>query len=127
GFDLCLNLSLVWPLAEQGLAASTAISAAGQVALLAWLIQQHIGRLDWRGLATTAGKAITATLAMSAACLALMRFLAAAGGRLHATMLVAGPVLVGLAVYAAAAWWLGIRELGLLFHGERDQARETDE
>src|SRR5262249_22515878 len=69
GLDLALNLSLIWPFAERGLAASTALSAAIQVMCLAWLIQTRIGRLDWARLATTTLKTGLATGAMSAVCL----------------------------------------------------------
>src|SRR4029077_4444684 len=64
--DLSLNFSLIWPWAERGLAASTAISAAVQGALFAWMIQWRVGRLDWRRLFATGGKALFATSAMGA-------------------------------------------------------------
>ena len=68
GLDLMMNLSLIWPWAERGLAASTALSASAQFACLAWLIQTRVGRLDWQRLAITGAKALLATGAMAAVC-----------------------------------------------------------
>ncbi len=117
-FDAALNLSLIWPLAELGLAASTAISASLQVALLAWLIQRCIGLLDWRRLASTAGKALGATAAMTCGCLAVVRLLPPGTGRLNELIALAVPVAAGIAVYGLAARCLGIEELWLVFRRE---------
>ena len=51
--DTALNLSLIWPFAERGLAWSTSISAVTQMSCLVWLIQRRVGRLDWRALSQT--------------------------------------------------------------------------
>jgi putative peptidoglycan lipid II flippase len=113
--DLALNLTLVWPLAELGLAVSTAISATVQVAILAWWIQACVGRLDWRRFAKTAGKAATATAVMSAGCLAGERLLPPGTGRVHAVISLTAPLVIGLIVYFGVARLLRIEELRLLF------------
>lgn len=48
--NLSLDLILMWPLGGPGLALATAISSALQFALVAWLFQERVGRLDWRDL-----------------------------------------------------------------------------
>jgi putative peptidoglycan lipid II flippase len=116
--DVLLNLSLIWPFAERGLAASTSISAAVQVALLAGLIQRRIGRLDWRRLAVIGGKAVLATIAMSIVYLASWRFLPAGSGRLAEGTVLVGSILLAAAVYFVVARLAGIDELRYLLQRE---------
>lgn len=117
--DLVLNLSLIWPLAERGLAASTAISAAIQVACLSLLIQKRAGRLDWRRLVETLWKALLATCAMSVVCLAALKWVPAAHGKLGEALALAVPILLAAATYVVVARWLKMEELRLLFSRER--------
>ena len=122
GLDLLLNLTLIWPFAERGLAASTAISAAVQVALLAWFIQRRIGRLDWRRLAVTIGKAALATTAMTAVYLASRRYMPDESGRLIEASALLVPIAVAAAAYFGVARFLGISELQLLLRGEHPES-----
>ncbi|MGE5193335.1 MAG: murein biosynthesis integral membrane protein MurJ, partial [Deltaproteobacteria bacterium] len=101
--DLTMNLSLIWPLAERGLALSTAISASFQVVCLALLIQKRIGRLDWRRLAVTTAKTLLATAAMSAACLAALRHIPAGTGSFREGAALLVPILLAVLAYFAAA------------------------
>jgi putative peptidoglycan lipid II flippase len=117
--DLTLNMTLIWPFAERGLAASTAISASIQVVCLAWLIQKRVGRLDWRRLAGTGGKTLLATAAMSAVCLIALHSIPSGTGTLRAVVALVGPILLAILTYFGAARLLGIEELALLF--QRDQ------
>ncbi|MBI3860669.1 MAG: murein biosynthesis integral membrane protein MurJ [Planctomycetia bacterium] len=116
--DLTLNLSLVWPFGERGLAASTAISASVQVALLSWLIQRRIGQLDWRHLSATAGKALTATATMAAVYYATGLLARAILGHVHEALVLGLSILLAAAAYFLVARSLGIAELALLFRGE---------
>ncbi|NLF06555.1 MAG: murein biosynthesis integral membrane protein MurJ, partial [Pirellulaceae bacterium] len=50
GLNLALNLSLIWPLAENGLAISTSIAAAVQVIVLTLIFSRRRAHLDWRSL-----------------------------------------------------------------------------
>jgi putative peptidoglycan lipid II flippase len=122
--DLTMNLSLIWPLAERGLAVSTAISASVQVACLAWLIQKPIGRLDWRRLAATTARTLLATVAMSAVCLASLKFIPAGSGTFRAGMALVIAITVAVFAYFAVAHLLGIEELRLLFR--KDEVHEHD-
>jgi putative peptidoglycan lipid II flippase len=117
--DLTLNLSLIWPWAERGLATSTAISASIQVACLAWLIQTRVGRLDWQRLASTGIRTLLATAAMSGACLAAMALLPARPGTVAQCVSLLGPVLLAVITYFAVAHCLRIEELKLLFKSDR--------
>ncbi len=119
-FDLLLNVSLIWPLAERGLAWSTALSASLQVVCLAWLIQKRVGRLDWQRLAGTGVKALLATGAMSAVCLAMLRWLPAGTGALREAAALLVPIFLAIVTYFAVAWWLGMKELGMLFRRDAD-------
>jgi putative peptidoglycan lipid II flippase len=119
--DLTLNLSLVWPLAERGLAASTAISASVQVVCLAWLIQKRVGRLDWLRLAKTAAKALLATGVMSVVCLAALKYLPAGTGTLGEGVSLVISISLALLSYFGVARWLAIEELSLLFRKDHDR------
>jgi len=122
--DLVLNFSLIWPWAERGLAASTAISAAVQTALLAWMIQRRLGRLDWRRLLVTGGKALFATSAMGAVCLATLNYFpqgldrlhsgASHGGRLHEAVALFVAILLSTVTYFAVARCARIDELRMM-------------
>ena len=129
GLDLALNLSLIWPLAERGLALSTAISASLQVAYLAWLIQGRVGRLDWGHIGATAARALAATGVMSAVCLAALWLIPPASSALGQAAALAIPILLGMITYFAVARWLGLEELGMLFKketGGNDEIRMTN-
>jgi putative peptidoglycan lipid II flippase len=117
--DLALNLSLIWPMGERGLAMSTAISASIQVACLAWMIQTRVGRLDWARLARTSAQAVLATGAMAAVCLAAVRYTPAGTGLVREGAALVIPILMALATYFAVARWLGMEELGMLFKEDR--------
>jgi putative peptidoglycan lipid II flippase len=117
--DLTMNLTLIWPMGGLGLALSTAISAVLQFALVAWLVQERIGRLDWRNLAVAAGRASTASAAMGAVCLALLWFLPADQSLTSRSAAVLIPFCASLIVYFGMAWRLGMSEIWLLFRRER--------
>lgn len=112
--DAFLNLSLIWPLAERGLAWSTAFSATAQMSCLIWLLQRRVGRFDWKALGQTALRTAAASLLMTGSVLAAMHWLPFAGGTMRQVLSVAGPTAVGAAVYLLAARLIGLREPGWL-------------
>jgi putative peptidoglycan lipid II flippase len=118
--DLVLNFSLIWPWAERGLAASTAISAAIQVALLSWRIQGRVGRLDWRRLFVTAGKAVFATSVMGAVCVATFAYFPTGSGRLHDALALVAAIGLSAVTYFVAARIAGIDELRMLLRNDAD-------
>jgi putative peptidoglycan lipid II flippase len=112
--DMILNLTLIWPLAERGLAWSTAVSAIGQASCLVWLMQRRVGRLDWARLTQTAARTLVATAVMGAACVGAMRLFPYEPEGWPAVVAVVVPVAAGIAAYLIAAKLLGIDELGWL-------------
>ena len=64
--NLMLNLTLVWSLAEVGLAVATATSAGLQVVLLMVIFSRRFGSLDWPRLGKTLVRAVVASAAMVA-------------------------------------------------------------
>jgi putative peptidoglycan lipid II flippase len=123
--DLALNFSLIWPWGERGLAASTAISAAVQVALLAGMIQRCVGRLDWRRLGVTGAKALFATLAMGAVCLMTLSNFPRGSGRFHEAAALVVAIGLSAVTYFVAARIVGIDELRLLLGRNSDMSREA--
>jgi putative peptidoglycan lipid II flippase len=113
-FDALLNLTLIWPLAERGLAWSTAFSAAVQFGTLAWLLQGHVGQLDWRKLAVTMARTLAATAAMAAGCLTAIRFFPFDDNPLQQMLSLIVPVGTGIVVYLAAARLVKLDEPGWL-------------
>jgi putative peptidoglycan lipid II flippase len=106
GVNLALNLALVWPLAEAGLAAATALCAGAQVALLAWLLGRRV-RLEFGRLAAEASRVLAATAAMGLACRQALVWLPTEGGPAMKLLRVAVPVAAGGAAYALAAAMVG--------------------
>ena len=123
GLNLACNLTLVWPMAEGGLALSTVISALFQTAVLAWVLQGRCAHLEWRAIGSSALRTLAAAAVMGVAVWAAVYRAApmafAPGRTLYALQLFGG-VAVGAAVFFAAARLLGLTELGdLLRRGPR--------
>jgi putative peptidoglycan lipid II flippase len=117
--DVVLNLVLIWPFAEQGLAGSTAISAIIHTGWLTWAVQKRVGRLDWGGLRRTLWRTIVATGFMSAACAGTIWLLPDRGSRWTEIAALLGPVAGGIVVYLLAARCLALDEIWLLFRHKR--------
>lgn len=120
GLDLVLNLSLVWPLGERGLALSTAASAVVQAVLLAATFAAAAGGMAWRELGSTLVRCSLATGAMAAAVVLFqMNVIAMAGGSLGQQAIdVCLTIALGVAVYLAACWLLNVREVAALVWGD---------
>ena len=123
GFNVALNLVLIWPLAESGLAVSTSIAAGVQVVLLASIFSRTLVPLAWLELAKTLLRGSIATGTMAAAVVAVGHFYSvdASASRgvlaIHVTLAIG----VGVAVYLGIAWLLGMRELRLLVVRPRNE------
>ena len=117
GLNLTLNLVLIWPLAEAGLAVATAVSAAVQASLLAVLFSRRKSPLDWPILGATTARTALATLVMAAAGYTTLHFLPPTDGFLNELARVFVPLVAGMAVFLATHWLLGGRELGMLVSG----------
>jgi putative peptidoglycan lipid II flippase len=116
GVNLTLNLTLIWPLAEVGLAAATSIAAAVQVVLLAATFSRTASRLAWNELGPTLAKSAIAVLAMVLAVAGVEYFYPARleANRMRQAMQVSLLISAGVAAYVSTAWLLGMSELRLL-------------
>jgi putative peptidoglycan lipid II flippase len=125
GLNLALNLSLIWPMAEAGLAIATTASAVFQLVGLASLFSRKVAPLAWRPLAGTAFRAALATMAMTTAIVSLDRFIAPQAGLTGRLVSVAMPVVVGASVYGLVQWLLGGHDLRMLV-GRHESAAPDD-
>jgi len=113
--NLGLNLVLVWPLGAQGLAVSTATTAAIQCAVLVLLARRRVATPIDRQVLLSWGRAAIASGVMGAALLAPLLFFPPRGaGMTHQAVLVASMTGGGAAVFLLAAKWMGCEELGWL-------------
>ncbi len=116
GLNLALNLTLVWPLAEKGLALSTVIAAVVKFSILGRLLGARCAHLEWRAVGATVGRTLVASAAMAAAAWAAMHLaapmlpLAPASRSLYAVQFFGG-VAAGGAAFAAAAHLMRMTEL----------------
>jgi putative peptidoglycan lipid II flippase len=120
GLDLVITLALIWPLAERGLAISTALSASVQVVLLTALFSRVGSPLLWPELRATLAKGTVATLAMVLAVVICGQIVVpadASSAQASANLLLA--ISVGAATYLLAAWALGMSELAMLARRRR--------
>lgn len=119
--NLVLNLALIWPLAEAGLAVATSVAAAVQVSLLAVLFARHKSPLDWRALGATAARTALSTLLMAAAGVAVLGWIPSADGLTGGLAHVFVPFILSVAVFFLAYRLLRGRELGILFGGVENE------
>jgi putative peptidoglycan lipid II flippase len=114
GFNLALNLALIWPLREAGLAWATSISAAIQCVILTIVLARK-ARLPGRIIdpATVQGalKIVFAAAAMAGAVLALRRFVGFAPTWSGNAAAVAACTGAGGLAYLGASWLLKCHEL----------------
>jgi putative peptidoglycan lipid II flippase len=104
--NLTLDLTLVWPLGEIGLATATAVSAMFQTIVLTILFSRRHASLDWAELRRTLACAVAAVTAMALAVWATNDWLSRQFPSEHDSLLaraiqVAGPMTVGVLVYAS--------------------------
>jgi putative peptidoglycan lipid II flippase len=124
GLNLLLNLTLIWPLAEIGLAIATSIAAGVQVVLLAIGFSRTASPLAWNDLARAVSKSAVAAAAMSLAVFAMKSIVFAepAATRLQQAIALSLTIGVAAAVYAAVARALGMEELKILFSRPEPQS-----
>lgn len=115
GLNLALNLTLIWPFAECGLAISTAISAALQVIILTILFSRKKSRLYWRSLLVTIARTIVATGLMWIAGRAILDAMPTGEAVSLRAIRTAVPLLGSVVAYFAMYYFLGGRELRWFF------------
>jgi putative peptidoglycan lipid II flippase len=120
GLNLLLNLTLIWPFAEVGLAISTTVATVVQLFILTAIFSRRQARLVWRQLAATALRASMATAAMAGVVYLALPYMPSGDRLASQAMRVAAPVVLGAAAYCGAYLLLGGRELGMLLTGKVD-------
>jgi len=121
GLNLALNLTLIWPLAEAGLAVGTSVAAAVQTSLLAFLFSRRESPLDWRALGATLARTAVATVLMAAAGLAALKSIPSADGLASASARVFVPFFLSVAVFFLAYRLLKGQELRILLGGAEEE------
>jgi len=116
--NLALNLALLWPLAENGLALATSIAANVQVIALIVLFSRREVALRWPQLGATLLRTLAASTAMAAACWFTLQAIPNADTLWAELLRVAAPLAVSVVVYAAMYRLLGGCELTQLLHGD---------
>jgi putative peptidoglycan lipid II flippase len=118
--NLSMDLTLVWRMAEAGLATSTSIAAGFQVLVLVWIFSRRNRVLDWWALAATTARTLLATSAMALAGYAVLARLGAPAGPGHKwaeVVPVALPLAAAMAGFFAVYGLIGRRELRDFFVG----------
>ena len=114
GVNLVLDLVLVWPLAERGLALATVVAAMVQLVALVGLVNRRFAHLGWGEITRSAARTLLATAAMGAAVWAVLRWavplLGWTGRPLYAVQCFGG-VAVGAVAFLLVARLLGMTEL----------------
>jgi putative peptidoglycan lipid II flippase len=121
GFNLTLNLILIWPLGAAGLAWSTAISAAGQVVLLLLAIRRKVESPVDGYVLRGWGRTAALTLAMAAVLGPAVWLIDIPSlDRLSSALWLAVLVVIGAAICLGGAWATGAEELAWLKRRRRD-------
>ena len=92
--NLLLNLTLIWPLAEAGLAVSTTVATVVQLLILAVIFSRRQAPLGWRTLAATSARAILATSAMTGAVYVILPYMPMADSFVAKLIDVAAPIFL---------------------------------
>ena len=121
GINFSLNLILIWPLAESGLAVATAVGASLQVLILAAIFSGRNHRLNWAAITGTIIRTLVATVPMVIACCATALLLSDGSGFWANVAGVLAPFAAAVFAYLAAAWLLRSPELSLLLAGPSDE------
>jgi putative peptidoglycan lipid II flippase len=99
--NLALDFTLIWPLAEVGLAAATVISATVQLTGLAVLFSRLHVPLQWRPLIATLLRSTAAAIVMAGVIVLVLGKIAVADDTWNAVLRVIVPTAAGMATYAA--------------------------
>jgi putative peptidoglycan lipid II flippase len=115
--NLTLNLTLVWPLEEAGLALATAIAAGIQSLILLAIFSRSHATLLWRPMMAAVGRTILASSAMALVVCVVFPLMPTGSRTISQLLQVCVPILAGAAIYVGLYWLLGGRELIMLMGG----------
>jgi putative peptidoglycan lipid II flippase len=113
--NIALDLTLIWPLGEIGLAVSTAISAAIQATWLAYRFSRSRYSLDWQRVLGTFARTIAATVSMAAATVTVFWLVPESQTISAAVLRLALATAVAIVAFLSAIHIAGGTELRMLF------------
>lgn len=116
--NFMLNLTLLWFIGGEGLAAGTASAAGVQAAAALWLLQVRTGRLQWPAIRRTSLLALLCTAVMAAACLSIQTLLPRGDALWLRALAVLAPLLAGVLAYLGAARLVRLTEPWDLLRGD---------
>jgi putative peptidoglycan lipid II flippase len=119
--NLALNLALVFPLKEAGIALATSISGLVSFLLLNLLLRRRHPKVDLAPSRRTFLLALAGSAVMAAAAWGAWRgmvHLVPAGGLTGQLLRCLVPIAAGAATYFAATWLMGMREVKVLMRRE---------
>ena len=114
---LALNLTLIWPMAEAGLALATAFAAAVQLFVLMAIFSRRHAPLDWGQLSATAVRALAGASVMAGTVWVALGWMPEGVTIWGQGMRVIAAIVSGAAAYGVSYRLLGGRELGMLLGG----------
>lgn len=124
--NLFLNLLLVWPMGEAGLALGTALTATLQAMLLLLCLVRSEKKAPWRSLGDSAIRAVFATAIMTVV-IFLADWLCQSSTLLHFRLLqVLLPLTVGMGSYFLIGHFLGFNEFFAPFFQYRQHKNRPD-
>ncbi len=124
--NLVLNLLLIWPFAERGLAVATSGTAALQLLLLTFFFSRKHAALPFASLAGTFAEAVVASGLMGLAVFAaLWGIFPDATGKGADLIRVLGGTLLGAGTYLMLSRLMGLRELVYLMLHPRKPEKES--
>jgi putative peptidoglycan lipid II flippase len=112
--NLAMNVLLIWPLAEAGLAVATATSASVHVLVLLFIFSRAKGPVGWPALGATTVRTVAATLAMAGACYPALCIIPPTEGASNQLARVFVPLAVAVVVYFAVFRACGGQEIRIL-------------
>ncbi len=115
--NLLLDVILMWPLAETGLALSTSLAAVAQLALLVAALGRHSLHLSWSALVRTMGGTLAATAIMLAAGASCRWLLPGGPDTLSLTASLAACIAVAAGAFFLSGQALGLTEWRLVAGG----------
>ena len=116
--NVLLNVTLIWPLAEAGLALSAATAGVVQLLALIAVFSRRLAPLGWRSLGVTAVRSVLATAAMGVVVYFVLAKMPEGSAIWSQIARVVASIAAGTATYVVAYLLMGGRELGMLVHGK---------
>jgi putative peptidoglycan lipid II flippase len=123
GLNLALNLTLVWPMQEAGLALATSISSVCNVVVLLLILRNKAPGLDIGSLAKGLMRFVFASAIMGSAVLGTLYLLPAADRLLLKVIAVVAPMITGVLVVFIVSALLRFPELAFMLKSLRRRRR----